>query len=89
MVGRSGGGPHALACAALLPERVARTGVLVSVAPPNAVGLDWYGGMTPSNRQAYTAVVGEHIARLGEHLRLRADRVFTDPYSLLDVLRTR
>lgn len=87
VVGRSGGGPHALACAALLPERVARTGVLVSVAPPNAVGLRWYDGMVGSNVRDYNALVGQHIARLIEHLRLRADRVFTDPDSLLDVLR--
>src|SRR5580693_7584726 len=29
VVGRSGGGPHSLACAALLPERVTRAAVLV------------------------------------------------------------
>ncbi|MCG6500466.1 alpha/beta fold hydrolase, partial [Kitasatospora sp. A2-31] len=44
VLGRSGGGPHALACAALLPERVTRVALLVSLAPRNAAGLDWYGG---------------------------------------------
>ena len=29
VIGRSGGGPHALACAAMLPDRVTRAGVLV------------------------------------------------------------
>jgi pimeloyl-ACP methyl ester carboxylesterase len=33
VLGRSGGGPHALACAALLPDRVTRAGILVSLAP--------------------------------------------------------
>jgi pimeloyl-ACP methyl ester carboxylesterase len=40
VVGRSGGGPHALACAALLPERVTRAAVLVGLAPRGAAGLD-------------------------------------------------
>src|SRR5262249_15922721 len=39
VIGRSGGGPHALACAALLPDLVVRTAVLVSVAPADANGL--------------------------------------------------
>ncbi|MFC7484665.1 alpha/beta fold hydrolase [Luedemannella flava] len=54
VVGRSGGGPHALACAALLPQRVVRTAVLVSLAPANARDLNWYDGMTPGNVAAYT-----------------------------------
>ena len=36
VVGRSGGGPHALACAALLPDRVTRAAVLVGLAPAGA-----------------------------------------------------
>ena len=46
VVGRSGGGPHALACAAKLPDRLTRAAVLVGLAPPVADGLDWYEGMT-------------------------------------------
>jgi pimeloyl-ACP methyl ester carboxylesterase len=55
VLGRSGGGPHALACAALLPERVTRAGVLVSLAPWAAEGLDWFAGMADSNVREYTA----------------------------------
>ena len=40
VVGRSGGGPHALACAALLPERTARIAVLVGFAAPDAAHFD-------------------------------------------------
>ena len=54
VLGRSGGGPHALACAALLPERVTRAGVLVSLAPWAAEGLDWFAGMADSNVREYT-----------------------------------
>lgn len=51
--GRSGGGPHALACGALLPDRVRSVVALVSIAPFDAEGLDWYAGMTDSNVAAY------------------------------------
>lgn len=45
VMGASGGGPHALACAALLPTRVTAVVTLASIAPFDAEGLDWYGGM--------------------------------------------
>jgi pimeloyl-ACP methyl ester carboxylesterase len=53
VLGRSGGGPHALACAALLPDRVTRAGVLVSLAPRDADGLDWLAGMSDSNVEEF------------------------------------
>ena len=59
VLGRSGGGPHALACAALLPDRVTRAGVLVSLAPWAAEGLDWFAGMTESNVREYEAAASE------------------------------
>jgi pimeloyl-ACP methyl ester carboxylesterase len=43
-MGASGGGPHALACAALLPERVTAAVTLASVAPYSSE-FDWFGGM--------------------------------------------
>jgi pimeloyl-ACP methyl ester carboxylesterase len=59
VLGRSGGGPHALACAALLPGRVTRAAALVSLAPPDAEGLNWFNGMTVSNVDAYTTAVAD------------------------------
>jgi pimeloyl-ACP methyl ester carboxylesterase len=59
VAGRSGGGPHALACAALLPHRVTRAGVLVSLAPWAAEGLDWFAGMADSNVEEYTTAANE------------------------------
>jgi pimeloyl-ACP methyl ester carboxylesterase len=53
VLGRSGGAPHALACAALLPDRVTRAGVLVSLAPWAAEGLDWFAGMSDSNVEEF------------------------------------
>jgi pimeloyl-ACP methyl ester carboxylesterase len=58
--GLSGGGPHALACAALLPGRVAAVATLASAAPADAPGLDFTAGMAEEN------VVELGLARAGE-----------------------
>jgi len=47
--GWSGGGPHALAMAALLPARTAGALAVASVAPFEAEGLDFLGGMGDDN----------------------------------------
>jgi len=47
VLGISGGGPHALACAALLPQRVRRVGVVCGVGPLDDPASD--AGMKPSN----------------------------------------
>jgi pimeloyl-ACP methyl ester carboxylesterase len=47
--GISGGGPHALACAALLPDLVAGAAVLGSLAPLDAEGLDYFDRMGQGN----------------------------------------
>src|SRR5256886_7389286 len=44
MWGVSGGGPHVLACAALLPDLVPAVAALASLAPYDAEGLDWLAG---------------------------------------------
>ena len=46
MWGLSGGGPHVLACAALLPDLVASAASLASPAPYDAEGLDWLAGFS-------------------------------------------
>jgi pimeloyl-ACP methyl ester carboxylesterase len=47
--GISGGAPHALACAALLPDRVVAAASLASSAPFDAAGLDWFAGQAKDN----------------------------------------
>ena len=47
--GFSGGGPHALACAALLPDLVSAVGSLASIAPYGAPDLDYFTGMGEDN----------------------------------------
>jgi pimeloyl-ACP methyl ester carboxylesterase len=44
MWGLSGGGPHVLACAALLPDLVVAAAALCSLAPYDADRLDWMDG---------------------------------------------
>jgi pimeloyl-ACP methyl ester carboxylesterase len=59
-IGWSGGGPHALACAALLADRCAAAVSLSGVAPHPAEGLDWMAGMGPENVQEFSlALQGE------------------------------
>lgn len=55
VVGWSGGGPHALACAALLPGRVTSAATLAGVAPWDAAGLDWLEGMAQENLDEFAA----------------------------------
>ncbi len=87
VVGRSGGGPHALAAAACTPKRVSRIAVLVGIAPSDADGLDWLGGMTDANVQEYETADTDWRKHV-ERLRLKADRARRDPESMVDVLRT-
>jgi pimeloyl-ACP methyl ester carboxylesterase len=48
VLGHSGGGPHALACGALLPERVIAAVSVSAPAPADAEGLDWFAGWSAS-----------------------------------------
>lgn len=54
-LGWSGGGPHALACAVLLPGRCLAAATMAGVAPHGAPGLDWLAGMAPENVEEFTA----------------------------------
>ena len=47
--GVSGGGPHVLACAALLPERAVAVASLASLGPYGADGFDFFEGMGEGN----------------------------------------
>jgi pimeloyl-ACP methyl ester carboxylesterase len=86
VTGGSGGGPHALAVAARLPERVMRARCAVGFAPYGASGLDWFAGMDPENVKEFGwALAGEE--ELHRQLtREAADmvaRVAQDPANVL------
>jgi pimeloyl-ACP methyl ester carboxylesterase len=56
-LGWSGGGPHALACGALLPGRCQAAALLAGVAPFTARGLDFLDGMDQANHDEFGAAV--------------------------------
>lgn len=86
VLGRSGGGPHALACAALMPDRVTRVAVLVGLAEnTRAPVAGWSNQMTGFNRRAYLAAEGGATALTA---RLDADRFRRDPALLARELYT-
>ena len=74
VAGWSGGGPHALACAARL-DAAAAVLVIAGVAPYRAEGLEWLGGMGEENLTEFgAATAGEQALRsyldgMGEHLK--------------------
>ncbi|BCB85352.1 alpha/beta fold hydrolase [Phytohabitans suffuscus] len=85
VVGRSGGGPHALACAAKMPTRVTSTAALVSFAPPNAAGLNWYDGMSEQNVTEYTRADTE-LSELVEDVKKRTYEMQDDPGTLVRLI---
>jgi pimeloyl-ACP methyl ester carboxylesterase len=62
VLGHSGGGPHALACAALLPERVIAAVSVSAPAPFDADGLDWFAGWSPGIAAESRAAAGGRAA---------------------------
>ena len=56
-LGWSGGGPHALACGALLPDRIRAVATIASVAPYPAEGLDYLDGMGDENIEGFDAAL--------------------------------
>lgn len=89
VVGGSGGGPHALACAALLGDRVERVACQSSLAPLGPEGLprsEWLAGMDPEiAAELEWAEAGEAVLHreLDEQQTLMERRLITDPGSLL------
>lgn len=82
VVGRSGGAPHALACAALLGSRIDAVAAMVSLAPCDAPGLDWFGGMGNGNQRKFRDIHRDPDAVHAE-LRDLAKRVKADPGAVL------
>jgi pimeloyl-ACP methyl ester carboxylesterase len=67
VLGHSGGGPHALACGALLAERVVAAVSLSAPAPFDAEGLDWFAGWSRSGAAEQRAAAAGRAA-LKDHL---------------------
>lgn len=85
VVGRSGGAPHALACAGRLQTRVICAAALCSLAPYDAEGLDWKAGMADSNVRAYSDAEDD-LAALIATLNERAGEARNSSEGLLKTL---
>jgi pimeloyl-ACP methyl ester carboxylesterase len=87
--GGSGGGPHTLACAALMPDRVVRAVCDVGVAPLGTPGLEqdaWLAGMDPENVKEFGwALAGEDVLtrELQALQKQLEERVRVDPSTVL------
>ncbi len=84
--GISGGGPHALACAALCGERLTAVAALASVAPWDAEGLDWLAGMGEANVAEFDAVLAGEEPLRPVLEGLRAETLAATPAELRQVL---
>jgi len=86
VTGGSGGGPHALAIAARLPERVTRATCAVGIVPYDTADFDWFDGMDPLNVQEFQwALEGEEVLvpELEREVAEMKERVAADPSKFL------
>jgi pimeloyl-ACP methyl ester carboxylesterase len=83
VVGGSGGAPHALACGALLGERVLRVGALVTPAPSDTDDLDFLAGQADLNVKEFGAAL-EGREELEAFLQPYADELARDPHAVVD-----
>jgi pimeloyl-ACP methyl ester carboxylesterase len=87
VTGGSGGGPHALAVAAVVGDRVTRVLCDVGVAPYEALGDEWFAGMDPENVKAFGWAL-ESEDRLAAELEKEDEKArriaAVDPSAILD-----
>jgi pimeloyl-ACP methyl ester carboxylesterase len=84
--GISGGGPHALACAALFDDRLKAVASLASVAPYDAEGLEWLEGMGEDNHVEFGAVLEGEEALRAYCEPVTAEMLSAKPEELVQVL---
>jgi pimeloyl-ACP methyl ester carboxylesterase len=84
VMGVSGGGPHALACAALRADRVTRAVVMVTPAP-NEDGFEFLAGMTRSNINEFNAALAGPDA-IARYLAPYVETLRTQPEAVIDEL---
>jgi pimeloyl-ACP methyl ester carboxylesterase len=86
--GASGGGPHALACAARLPDRVRACASIAGVAPYRAEGLDFLAGMGEDNVREFSMAIDDHEGLVAYmHVYEEAVAVAT-PQAVIEALHT-
>src|SRR4051794_5119938 len=86
--GISGGGPHALAAAALIGDRVVAAAALASVAPYGAEGLDFFAGMGEQNVEEFGVVFQGETAHRASMERQRDELLSLSPDELIEAWHT-
>jgi pimeloyl-ACP methyl ester carboxylesterase len=86
--GISGGGPHAIACAALLPDLVGSVGALASVAPWGAEGLDYFAGTGERNVEQVTLMLEDPAAARAKCEENRVQMLTQTLPELMEFLKT-
>lgn len=86
--GTSGGGPHATACAALLPDIVVAVGVVASIAPYGPPDLDYFSGMGQENVDDTMLTLDDPAAARAKAERDRELMLQADPQSMLQHMQT-
>lgn len=86
--GISGGGAHALACAALLPDLVVGVASLAGLAPYGAEGLDWFDGMGQDNADDFKLQVTDPAAARAKLEQDREETLAASASDLQEVLKT-
>jgi pimeloyl-ACP methyl ester carboxylesterase len=86
--GISGGGPHAIACAALLPDLVPAVGVLASPVPWGADGLDYFEGMGRENVEDIELMITDRAAGRAKHEEEREEALAATPETLYTIMET-
>jgi len=72
--GGSGGGPHSIACAALIPDRVIAVAAIATPVPVDAQGFDLPAGMSKENLEEF-APASAGARELQEYLERAAQEV--------------
>jgi len=83
VVGGSGGAPHALACGALLQDRVLRVGALVTPAPSHTDDFDFYEGLAELNVKEFGAAL-EGRESIEAFIQPYADQLRADPDAVIE-----
>jgi pimeloyl-ACP methyl ester carboxylesterase len=86
--GISGGGPHAMACAALLPDLVPAVGVLASLAPWGAEGLDYFEGMGQENVEDMQLTLKDRTAGRAKCEQERLETLDATPETIYKTFET-
>lgn len=86
--GISGGGPHALACAALLPDRLVAVASLASPAPYGAPDLDYFAGMGELNVDDIKLMLDDPAAAKAKTINDREGMLTATTEGMRDFMQT-